>query len=291
LITPIVHDLVAETEALASLKRFFEEWRRLTKPAEPATRLLAFLNEYRELQSSVPEPEPTNVPQHLDPVGLEQFCEGFRPIFAKMQREGEFVDIWSVAGLKRDELRHASVLAWFLDPNASHGFEQEIFHAWMSRLSFPGESRLQDPSLWRLPYRVATEVCPQDGNDRIDIEISGERFYLCVEVKIDAVEGKEQLRRYLDLARAKAGSRPFSIVYLSRDEPKKLSTDSEKVVSTTWARFATAIRPWQKQSSLSSRSLSRRLLDQFLNHVENLYENPKNVSQNRCPYREKLERY
>ena len=51
---------------------------------------------------------------------------------------------------------------------------------------------MQDPSLWRLPYRVATEVCPQDGNDRIDIEISGERFYLCVEVKIDAVEGKEQ---------------------------------------------------------------------------------------------------
>jgi hypothetical protein len=102
---------VAETEALTSLKRFFEEWRRLTKPAEPAKRLLAFSKEYRELQSSVSGPEPTNVPQHLDPVGLEQFCEGFRPIFAKMQREGEFVDIWSVAGLKRDELRHASVLA------------------------------------------------------------------------------------------------------------------------------------------------------------------------------------
>jgi len=269
--TPIVHDLVAETEALTSLKRFFEAWR-LTKPAEPATRLLAFLKEYRELQSFVSEPEHTNVPQQLDPIRLVQFCEAFQPIFAKLRREGEFVDIWSVAGLKRDELRHASVLAWFLDPNASHGFEQEIFHAWMSRLSFPGEPRLRDPSLWQLPYRVATEVCPQaDGNNRIDIEISGESFYLCVEVKIDAVEGEEQLRRYLDVARAKAGSRPFSIVYLSRDESKNLSTDSEKVVSTTLASFAAAIRSWQKQTSpLSSHSLSRRLLDQFLNRVENL---------------------
>ena len=95
---------------------------------------------------------------------------------------------------------------------------------------------MRDPSLWQLPYRVATEVWPQaDGNNRIDIEISGEGFYLCVEVKIDAVEGEEQLRRYLDVARAKAGSRPFSIVYLSRDERKTYPRSQEKVVSTTSA--------------------------------------------------------
>ncbi|MGB8900944.1 MAG: PD-(D/E)XK nuclease family protein, partial [Methylocella sp.] len=197
-ITPIVHDFVGETEALSSLNEFFEAWRRLANPAEPATRLLEFLKEYRELQSCVSEPEPTNVPQQLDPIRLVQFCEAFQPIFAKLRREGEFVDIWSVAGLKRDELRHASVLAWFLDPNASHGFEQEIFHSWVSRMS-----SLQ-PSLWRRPYQVMTEVC--DGDNRVDIEISSDDFYLCVEVKIDAVEGKEQLRRYLDVATAKAGN-------------------------------------------------------------------------------------
>ena len=270
-VTPDVHDFVAEADALTSLKEFFEAWDQLARPSEPATSLRVFLKKYAELQSSLPTPERAHVPQPLDPVRLGQFCKAFRPVFANLQREGEFVDVWPVARLKRDELRHASVLAWFLNPNASHGFEQEIFRTWMSRLSFPGEPRLRDPSLWQLPYRVATEVWPQaDGNNRIDIEISGEGFYLCVEVKIDAVEGEEQLRRYLEVARANAGSRPFSIVYLSRDEPKNLSTDSEKVVSTTWARFADAIRSRQRSSPLSSHSLSRRLLDQFLNRVENL---------------------
>ena len=134
---PIALDFAAETEAITSLNKFFEAWRRFAVPAEPATRLLAFLKEYRELQSVVSKPEATNGPQQLDLIRLEQFCVRFQPIFAELRREGEFVDIWSVAGLKRDELRHASVLAWFLDPNAAHGFEQDIFHSWMSKLSFP----------------------------------------------------------------------------------------------------------------------------------------------------------
>jgi hypothetical protein len=185
-----------------------------------------------------------------------------------MQREGEFVDIWSVAGLKRDELRHASVLAWFLDPNASHGFEHEIFHAWMSRLSFSDAAGLKESVLSCRLYQVDTEVC--DGANRIDIEISSDRFYLCVEVKIDAVQGYNQLARYLEVAAAKAGDRPFGVVFLTRNEMQKTSTDSGKVVPTTWARFATAIRSRQKQSVRSNSSISRRLLDQFLNHVENL---------------------
>jgi hypothetical protein len=124
------------------------------------------------------------------------------------------------------------------------------------------------PSLWRRPYQVMTEVC--DGDNRVDIEISSEDFYLCVEVKIDAVEGKGQLIRYLEVATAKAGNRPFRVVYLSRNEPKKLSTNSEMIISTTWASFAAAIRSRPKQSSPSSHNLSCLLLDQFLNHVENL---------------------
>jgi PD-(D/E)XK nuclease superfamily len=247
-VTPIV----AETEALTSLKGFFEAWQLLARPSEPA-----------------------HVPQPPDPVRLEQFCEAFQPVFAKLQREGEFVDVWSVAGLNSNELRHASVLAWFLDPNESHGFGQEIFRAWMASLKFPGECRLEKPSLWHPPYRVATEVLQGDGANRFDIEISGKHFYLCVEVKINAPEGANQLNRYLVVAEKRAGDRPFSVVYLSRNEPKKLSSDSKNVVSTnvvstSWASFAAAVRKRPRQSSQSNRNLSDRLLDQFLNRVEKL---------------------
>jgi PD-(D/E)XK nuclease superfamily len=277
----ILHDSVAEAGAPSTLKEFFEAWRQLAEPAEPSTSLLAFFKEYRALQSALPEPipEPVPAPRLLDPEHLVQFCEDFRPVFAKLQREGEFVDIWSVAGLKRDELRHASVLAWLLDPNGSHGFEQDILQAWMSTLKFPGEPPVEPrfmPAIWKSPYWVMTEVCPQDGTNRIDIEISSEAFYLCVEVNIDAPEGDNQLLRYVPAVEAKAGSRPFGVVFLSRVKPATLSTDSspykyrDKVIATTWAGFAAAVRSRQKTCPSSSRGLSRRLLDQFLNRVENL---------------------
>ena len=100
----------------------------------------------------------------------------------------------------------------------------------------------------RISFTPGCRNCHSLGDNRVDIEISGEDFYLCIEVKIDAVEGNEQLRRYLDVARERAGNRPFRIVYLSRNELRKLSTDSEKVVSTTWATFAAAIRSEQSKA-------------------------------------------
>jgi hypothetical protein len=68
------------------------------KPADHATPLLAFLKEYRELQSSVSEPEPTNVPQQFDPDRLVQFCEVFQPIFGKCSAK---VNSW-ISGLWLD---------------------------------------------------------------------------------------------------------------------------------------------------------------------------------------------
>jgi PD-(D/E)XK nuclease superfamily len=181
-----------EAERLDSLKAFFEAWHELSKPkqtaADPATSLAEFLGKFRMLRTAEPEPEHAEVEPRLNPDRLSQFCTAFRPIFDALQRQGEFIDIWSVAGLKRDELRHASVLAWFLNPAESHGFKDKIFRAWMQKLRFSEESRLRDPLLWMGQYRVTTETYPfSDGSNRIDIEIDGDRFYICIEVKIDAV--------------------------------------------------------------------------------------------------------
>ena len=69
-VTPDVHDFVAETHALTSLKEFFEAWDQLVRPSEPATSLQVFLKKYAELQFSLPTPERAHVPQPLDPVRL-----------------------------------------------------------------------------------------------------------------------------------------------------------------------------------------------------------------------------
>ena len=47
--------------------------------------------------------------------------------------------------------------------------------------------------------------------NRVDIEIESNDFYLIIEVKIDANESIEQLKKYGDLAKSRAGDRQGGI--------------------------------------------------------------------------------
>jgi hypothetical protein len=140
------------TDQLQSLKMFLEAWHGLSRTdqtvADLKTSLATFFSKFRTLRATVSESKGDDVALPLNPDRLSQFCKEFRRIFDELQRQGEFINIWSFAGLKRDELRHAWILKWFLDPNASHGFKDAIFRTWMQKLRFSEESGLCDPQLW-----------------------------------------------------------------------------------------------------------------------------------------------
>jgi hypothetical protein len=133
------------------------------------------------------------------------------------------LNVWSVAGLRRNELRNAAVLAWFLDPRGSHGFGAAALHEFLDRVKrgTPGWPELGG-DLSRVT--VVTEEWPLGSEtDRVDIAINGPDFVLFVEVKIDASEGPQQLDRYADLIEKKAvafGRRHGRLIYLSPRAPQ-----------------------------------------------------------------------
>jgi len=236
------------TRSKTSLERFFTDFARLR---------LALTD----------HPAPASI--SVDLVGLANFLETFGRDCAKLYRLGDFIDVWSVAGLNRVETRNAAVLAWLLDANGTHGRGSSILRALIERLAKTHEGKFPLPTEISGRYAVLTEIYPLDNTEnRIDIAIDGLNFVAFVEVKIGAVEGDQQVSRYLSLAEAKAAGRAYCVIFLSPERASGLSTHSQFVVAATWKDVAHAIEDGVRNTSDVPGCFGDRLLIQFAQHAQ-----------------------
>jgi|TARA_B100000519_G_C14259710_1_gene446989 hypothetical protein len=168
-------------------------------------------------------------------------------------------NVWEIAGLKRDELRISRVLAWYLDPKASHGIGAGLVKRFLSLSEMP-ESYSS--------VRVLCENSP-DGmtGNRVDILIDSPEFLMIVEVKIDAGEQPDQIDRYCRIAAARAGMRrPWKVVYLTLDgrNPVSGACGTENVFCMSWYEVAGILRAAAEQSA----QVSSFLANSFADHIE-----------------------
>ena len=160
-------------------------------------------------------------------------------------------------------------MAWLLERQGSHGHSSIILRAWLSRLGFIVQKNDQGETAFDT-YSVATErYLLSNQESRVDIEIDGSNFFIIVEVKIDAIEGRDQVARYVELAELKAHERPFCVIVIA---PRKISISSESpyVISTTWRELALTIRSVINPGRRENASLPYHVVIQFANHIANL---------------------
>lgn len=207
----------------------------------------------------------------IDPDALAAFLASLEiPLIASRQGAYSF-DPWEVAGLGNDEVRNTGILAWLLNPLGSHGLAgagingllitvnrhfQSVFHRDFS--TQPGRF-----------CRVRTEINPNgEIDDRVDIEIDAENFYLIVEVKIKAPEQAGQLERYCRQAEERAAGRPWVVVFLTPQGKKPNSAgkyaDSHRIVALSWKKIASALERELPKKAIPDHplSLSRQLAEQ-----------------------------
>lgn len=244
---------------------FSQSWLalRAREAAGPAERLLAFLERYRALAPRKAGPRHDDRLHGLDarlPVAIAAIAT---PI-ADARASGAFANVWSVAGLRRDEVRTASVLGWLLDPRGSHGRGTAFAGALWSAAG--GEALGFDLSRLR---RATTEVCPLgDQSNRVDIALEGDDFLVFVEVKLDAGLQPDQLQRYAVAATNAAalrGKPHAAVIYLA---PWKAPLPAG-CVHVTWRDVARAIRkacPAPSQATFIDQAAL-----QFAAHVEKLH--------------------
>lgn len=191
---------------------------------------------------------------------LEAAFQELRAGLSFARESGGLINPWSIAGLKRDEVRNAAALAGLWLPefggNVSKRFLAEILS---SALAGPDWSQELAKG-----YRVETECSPiGDIADRVDLVIESRDHLVGIEVKIDAMLGHAQLERYIkSLARRAALTGRNSHVVLLAPFPSPNSL----APSISWRDVATAARA-ATPSARSNRSFVEEFIASFGDHV------------------------
>ena len=185
---------------------------------------------------------------------------------AQARAAGAFIDVWSVAGLGRQEVRTTAVLGWLLDARGTHGLGDVILGGLLDSLTLRGY-RGPDRKSLAAGYSVRKEFCAfGERENRLDLVVEGREFLLIFEVKIDAPEGHDQLERYIRVARRKAGMRNWHILYVTQTRPKE---ERDGVTHLRWQDVARAIR--QATADCECGALGVRLAASFADHVQRLH--------------------
>ena len=118
-------------------------------------------------------------------------------------------------------------------------------------------------------YFTTEECCPLGNQEsRVDIEIDADEFLLFIEIKINAMEGRDQLQRYIDIAQSKAKNRDWLIVYLTRDGklPEKYNAH-KNLQGMSWIEISKILFKYVKNVDVNNRSAW--LVKQFADHIKN----------------------
>jgi hypothetical protein len=261
---------------IGRLSRFLDQIRDMTSQDTKInatyaslTRFFVTLNRCKKLVDQELSAKP-GLGYRYDADKLEHFLFNILPIvgarIASLRKSGETIKFWDVCGLRRNEVRTASILAWLLNPTQTHGHGAAILNALLHRLlgahygAFPLPTQIADS------YSVVTEFYPiGDNSNRVDIVIQSAQCLIFVEVKIDAPPGEGQLNRYLAVAKGKAsasGCAAYAVVYLSK---VRSDLNDDHLICATWLDVASAID--DVLNSNPKNNLSTNLINQFAQYV------------------------
>lgn len=189
----------SRTDATTRLERFFVDMKRLELRTEGTSLSLPSLA--------------------VDLGALRAFFEALHLHAPRLDHLTEAVNVWRVAGLKRDEIRNAAVLGWVLDARQGHGYGSRVLSALLSRLRRRQKGSFPVPAAVDGPYSVARE-CYSFGDmlNRVDLMIDTQDSVIVIEVKISAAERPNQIRDYLRVACHRAinlGKANNCVIYLT----------------------------------------------------------------------------
>lgn len=224
-----------------------------------------FYNIKSLLDLSVTE-EPTTT-TNFTVVKYNNFFSAFDGAYQKDFKRGAEINVWQQAGLKRDEVRNTSVLAWWLDEKGSHGLGTLLLNEFVNAINKDNQSK---PSLCcDGNYATYVESLPlAERENRIDIELLGKKFLLFIEVKISASEGDKQLDRYLTLLDHKAKQYSISpdkaaVIYLTTNNIQE--NIKQGIYCISWQQVANAFYNLQLPDEATFTQL---LLRQFCQHIK-----------------------
>lgn len=261
------------TPSVERLEAFFESSRGLRPSSDGRDRVTRLERVFRQLKpllrNTRPQVADVLAGRIPDAGSLGRTLEVLRASLADARRSGALTNVWTTAGLKRDEVRNAAVLASLFSPLDAGDRAVPFLLAFLSEVEGLDRSRLPLATDLERGYSVQTEACPLGAtDDRVDLSVEGATFLLLIEVKIDAAEGPAQLSRYNEILRRKAqavGKRP-ALIYLS---PRPAREPPPDAFYADWSAVRRAARLVATARPKVQRTFQDSLLAHFAEHVRN----------------------
>lgn len=193
---------------------------------------------------------------------LQALTVGLAPRMAAARHLGSGVNVWQMAGLKRAEVRNTAALAALWSPTQIGDHASIFLNAFLRRI----DQSQTLPSAHELAghYVVRTEHCATGAvSERVDITIESQSFVLGIEVKIDAVEGPQQLQRYRHSVEdwARQRGKRGAVIYLA-----PVQTKVDGIINADWRDVIHAARS-MLPSKQSDFLFAHRLIHDFACHA------------------------
>lgn len=253
---------------LSAYKNFFDEFNRLAiKNSEKQFQeWQRFFDDYKLINQKLLKQKQPAI--SYDVANAENFFEDFSKLYNKWQSMGHNFNIFELASVKRDEVKITSILAWFLNPKASHGQNSLFLNAFLELIPEDTWSDNQKP-LDFTNCHVLTE-CYGNDKSRMDIVIDTDSFYLVIEAKIDTEEHDEQLNRYKEIAITRAGkTKSWALIYLTVHG--KDSKQCPEALFLTWYEIGETLNnKLAKLTSLPDNAPTHLVCEHFCQFICNL---------------------
>src|SRR5690606_20316579 len=122
---------------------------------------------------------------------------------ARLQNK-DFFNVFSILNLKRAENRtHSAFIAELLDSNGSHHMGVVFLKHFLQVVGYPNDFDLKGVRVYKEYHLGFVDFTHKKGG-RLDILITNDHGQtICIENKIDAKLGKDQIERYLNFNRGK----------------------------------------------------------------------------------------
>lgn len=232
--------------ALNSIEKQVQEWQH-------------FFADYKLInQELLKQKQPIPV---YDTIKAKNFFYDFAKRYKKWQSMGYNFNIFELAGIKRDEVKISSILAWLLNPMGSHGQGSLFLNTFLKLIPEEAWSDNKKP-LDFTNCHVLTE-CYGDVESRMDIVIDTDSFFLIIESKIDTEEHHNQLNRYKEIATIRAGkTKKWTLIYLTVHG--KASRQCSEAFSLTWNEIGEALNyELSRQTNLPDNAPTRLVCEHF----------------------------
>jgi hypothetical protein len=171
--------------------------------------------------------------------------------FDKLKDYSKEVNVFKITGIELNEIRHSNTIAWLLNPFGNHNLGALFFQKFMSHLFEENHDYFNEKSIniLELLLNDIDDIEVFREKEHIDILVVSQRikFVLCIENKIKAGIGNNQLNNYYKIIKEQYPSPPFRQLFLllwpSGDKvPVDKSENQEDWISASYEDIVKILR-------------------------------------------------